>query len=141
MKLSPNVTDIGEIAKAVEAGGADGITMINTLLGMRLDAKTGQPVIANGTGGLSGPAIKPVALRMVYEVAKQVSIPIIGMGGISTIDDVIDFLSAGASAVAVGTANFVDPFVCPNINRTIPEKLDELGFKTVSELVGRSHRL
>jgi len=141
VKLSPNVTDIGEIAKAVEAGGADGITMINTLLGMRLDTKTGRPVIANVTGGLSGPAIKPVALRMVYDVAKQVSIPIIGMGGVATIDDVIDFLSAGASAVAVGTANFVDPFVCPKLIEQLPEKLDELGFETVTDLVGRSHRL
>lgn len=141
VKLSPNVTDIGEIAKAVEAGGADGITMINTLLGMRLDTKTGRPVIANVTGGLSGPAIKPVALRMVYDVAKQVSIPIIGMGGIATIDDVIDFLSAGASAVAVGTANFVDPFVCPKLIEQLSEKLDELGFETVTDLVGRSHRL
>lgn len=141
VKLSPNVTDIGEIARAVEAGGADGITMINTLLGMRLDTKTGRPVIANVTGGLSGPAIKPVALRMVYDVAKQVSIPIIGMGGIATIDDVIDFLSAGASAVAVGTANFVDPFICPKLIEQLPEKLDELGFETVTDLVGRSHRL
>lgn len=141
VKLSPNVTNVNEIAKAVEAGGADGITMINTLLGMRLDTKTGRPVIANVTGGLSGPAIKPVALRMVYEVAKQISIPIIGMGGVSTIDDVIDFLSAGASAVAVGTANFVDPFVCPNLIEQLPKKLDELGYETVSELVGRSHRL
>ena len=141
VKLSPNVTDIGAIAKAVEAGGADGITMINTLLGMRLDTKTGRPVIANVTGGLSGPAIKPVALRMVYDVAKQVSIPIIGMGGISTIDDVIDFLSAGASAVAVGTANFVDPFICPKLIEQLPEKLDDLGFETVTDLVGRSHRL
>ncbi|QUG41026.1 dihydroorotate dehydrogenase [Psychrobacillus sp. INOP01] len=141
VKLSPNVTDIGEIAKAVEAGGADGITMINTLLGMRLDTKTGRPVIANVTGGLSGPAIKPVALRMVYDVAKRVSIPIIGMGGIATIDDVIDFLSAGASAVAVGTANFVDPFICPKLIEQLPEKLDELGFETVTDLVGRSHRL
>lgn len=141
VKLSPNVTDIIEIAKAVEAGGADGITMINTLLGMRLDTKTGRPVIANVTGGLSGPAIKPVALRMVYDVAKQVSIPIIGMGGISTIDDVIDFLSAGASAVAVGTANFVDPFICPTLIEQLPQKLDELGFETVTDLVGRSHRL
>lgn len=141
VKLSPNVTDIGEIAKAVEAGGADGITMINTLLGMRIDTKTGRPVIANVTGGLSGPAIKPVALRMVYDVAKQVSIPIIGMGGIATIDDVIDFLSAGASAVAVGTANFVDPFVCPKLIEQLSEKLDELGFETVTDLVGRSHRL
>lgn len=141
VKLSPNVTNVNDIAKAVEAGGADGITMINTLLGMRLDTKTGRPVIANITGGLSGPAIKPVALRMVYDVAKQVSIPIIGMGGISTIDDVIDFLSAGASAVAVGTANFVDPFICPNLIDQLSGKLDELGFDTVTDLVGRSHRL
>lgn len=140
VKLSPNVTDIGEIARAVEAAGADGITMINTLIGMRLDSRTGKPVIANGTGGLSGPAVKPVALRMVYEVAKQVSIPIIGMGGITTVDDVIDFMSAGASAVAVGTANFVDPFVCPNIIDQLPEKLDWLGYQNVTELTGRSHR-
>lgn len=140
VKLSPNVTDIGEIARAVEAAGADGITMINTLIGMRLDTRTGKPVIANGTGGLSGPAVKPVALRMVYEVAKQVSIPIIGMGGITTVDDVIDFMSAGASAVAVGTANFVDPFVCPNIIEQLPEKLDWLGYQQVTELTGRSHR-
>ena len=140
VKLSPNVTDIGEIARAVEAAGADGITMINTLIGMRLDTRTGKPVIANGTGGLSGPAVKPVALRMVYEVAKQVSIPIIGMGGITTVDDVIDFMSAGASAVAVGTANFVDPFVCPNIIEQLHEKLDWLGLNHVSELIGRSHR-
>lgn len=141
VKLSPNVTNVGDIAKAVEAGGADGITMINTLLGMRLDTKTGRPIIANVTGGLSGPAIKPVALRMVYEVAKQVSIPIIGMGGVSTIDDVLDFLSAGASAVAIGTANFVDPFICPKLIEQLPQKLDELGFETVTDLVGRSHRL
>lgn len=141
VKLSPNVTDIGEIAKAVEAGGADGITMINTLLGLRLDTKTGRPVIANVTGGLSGPAIKPVALRMVYDVAQKVSIPIIGMGGITNIDDVVDFLSAGASAVAIGTANFVDPFICPNVIEQLPAKLDELGFNTVTDLVGRSHRL
>lgn len=140
VKLSPNVTDIGEIARAVESGGADGITMINTLIGMRLDTRTGRPVIANGTGGLSGPAVKPVALRMVYEVAKQVSIPIIGMGGVATVDDVIDFMSAGASAVAVGTANFVDPFVCPTIIEQLPEKLDWLGLDHISELVGRSHR-
>ena len=141
VKLSPNVTDIGEIAKAVEAGGADGITMINTLLGLRLDTKTGRPVIANVTGGLSGPAIKPVALRMVYDVAQKVSIPIIGMGGISTTDDVVDFLSAGASAVAIGTANFVDPFICPKLIEQLPAKLDELGYETITELVGRSHRL
>ncbi|MBB4823995.1 dihydroorotate dehydrogenase (NAD+) catalytic subunit [Sporosarcina luteola] len=141
VKLSPNVTDIKEIAKAVEEGGADGLTMINTLIGMRLDHKTGRPIIANGTGGLSGPAVKPVAIRMVYEVSQTVGIPIIGMGGIADTDDVIDFLSAGASAVAVGTANFVDPFVCPNIIEELPAKLDDLGIGQLSELIGRSHRL
>ncbi|MDM5332663.1 dihydroorotate dehydrogenase [Ureibacillus composti] len=140
VKLSPNVTDIVEIAKAVEAGGADGITMINTLVGMRLDERTGKPVIANGTGGLSGPAVKPVAIRMVYEVYKAVNIPIIGMGGVTNAQDVIDFMSAGASAVAVGTANFVDPFVCPNIIEALPAKLEELGVKQIKEIIGRSHR-
>lgn len=141
VKLSPNVTDITPIAKAVEEGGADGITMINTLLGMRLDEKTGRPIIANITGGLSGPAIKPVAIKMVYEVSQAVNIPIIGMGGVSNTQDVIDFLSAGASAVAVGTANFVNPFVCPEIIQELPAKLDELGVNHISELIGRSHRL
>lgn len=140
VKLSPNVTNIVDIAKAVEAGGADGITMINTLIGMRLHPKTGKPIIANGTGGLSGPAVKPVAIRMVYDVSKQVKIPIIGMGGIATAEDVIDFLSAGASAVAVGTANFVDPFVCPNIVDELPQKLDELGYEKITDIIGRSHR-
>ncbi|PIC84408.1 dihydroorotate dehydrogenase [Sporosarcina sp. P1] len=141
VKLSPNVTDIKAMALAVEAGGADGITMINTLVGMRLDEKTGKPVIANKTGGLSGPAIKPVAIRMVYEVSQVVNIPIIGMGGVTCVQDVVDFLSAGASAVAVGTANFVDPFVCPTIIEQLPAKLDELGIDHISELVGRSHRV
>lgn len=140
VKLSPNVTNIVDIAKAVEAGGADGITMINTLIGMRLHEKTGKPVIANGTGGLSGPAVKPVAIRMVYEVYKNVNIPIIGMGGVTDAQDVIDFMSAGASAVAVGTANFVDHFVCPNIIDALPAKLDELGVEHISEIIGRSHR-
>ncbi|MGM9944511.1 MAG: dihydroorotate dehydrogenase [Lysinibacillus sp.] len=140
VKLSPNVTNIVDIAKAVEAGGADGITMINTLIGMRLHEKTGKPVIANGTGGLSGPAIKPVAIRMVYEVYKNVNIPIIGMGGVADAQDVIDFMSAGASAVAVGTANFVDHFVCPNIIDALPAKLDELGVEHITEIIGRSHR-
>lgn len=140
VKLSPNVTNIVDIAKAVEAGGADGITMINTLVGMRLDERTGKPVIANGTGGLSGPAIKPVAIRMVYEVYRSVNIPIIGMGGITCAQDVIDFMSAGASAVAVGTANFVDHFVCPTIIDELPAKLDALGVNQISELIGRSHR-
>ncbi|GKW44936.1 dihydroorotate dehydrogenase [Planococcus sp. NCCP-2050] len=141
IKLSPNVTNIVSIAKAVEAGGADGITMINTLLGMRMDTKTGRPVIANITGGLSGPAIKPVALRMVYEVSQHTDLPIIGMGGITNVDDAIDFLSAGASAVAVGTANFVNPFVCPEIIAKLPERLHELGCDSAEELIGRSHRL
>ncbi len=138
VKLSPNVTDIVEMAKAVEAGGADGLTMINTLIGMRLNLKTGKPIIANKTGGLSGPAIKPVALRMIYEVSQQVSIPIIGMGGISSAEDVIEFFYAGASAVAVGTANFVDPFICPTIIEELPALLDQLGYNHISECRGRS---
>lgn len=141
VKLSPNVTDVVQLAKAVEEGGADGITLINTLLGMRLDPKTGRPVIANITGGLSGPAIKPVALRMVYEVRRHTDLPIIGMGGVAEVDDVIDFLSAGANAVAVGTANFVNPFVCPELIDKLPERLHELGYESVHELIGRSHRL
>ncbi|MEK4385060.1 dihydroorotate dehydrogenase [Solibacillus sp. FSL W7-1464] len=140
VKLSPNVTSIVDIAKAVEAGGADGITMINTLVGMRLDERTGKPVIANGTGGLSGPAIKPVAIRMVYDVYKAVNIPIIGMGGVTCAQDVIDFMSAGASAVAVGTANFVDHFVCPTIIEELPDLLDTLNVNHISEIIGRSHR-
>lgn len=140
VKLSPNVTNIVAIAKAVEAAGADGITMINTLLGMRLDEKTGKPLLANRTGGLSGPAIKPVALRMIYEVYPHVNIPIIGMGGVQNIQDVIDFMSVGAQAVAVGTANFVDPFICPKLIEELPEELDRLGLDSISELVGRAHR-
>lgn len=120
VKLSPNVANITEIAKAIEAAGADGLTMINTLIGMRLDLKTGRPILANKTGGLSGPAIKPVAIRMVYEVSHAVQIPIIGMGGVQTAEDALEFLLAGASAVAVGTANFVNPFVCPEIIEQLP---------------------
>lgn len=138
VKLSPNVSDIVTMAKAVEAAGADGLTMINTLMGMRLDLKTGKPVLANKSGGLSGPAIKPVAIRMIYEVSQQVNIPIIGMGGIESADDVIEYFYAGASAVAVGTLNFTDPFICPKIIDELPTKLDELKVKHISELVGRS---
>ncbi|MBM7659426.1 dihydroorotate dehydrogenase (NAD+) catalytic subunit [Bacillus mesophilus] len=138
VKLSPNVSNIVDMAKAVESAGADGLTMINTLLGMRIDLKTGKPILANRTGGLSGPAIKPVAIRMIYEVSQQVSIPIIGMGGVQTAEDVIEFLYAGASAVAVGTANFVDPFVCPTIIEELPGLLDELGYDHVTECIGRS---
>jgi dihydroorotate dehydrogenase (NAD+) catalytic subunit len=136
VKLSPNVTDVVTIAKAVEAAGADGLSMINTLLGMRIDLKTRRPILANGTGGLSGPAIKPVAIRMVYEVSQQVSIPIIGMGGIQSADDVIEFFMAGASAVAVGTANFIDPLICPTIIDELEAKLDQFGVGSISELTG-----
>ncbi|KMJ58572.1 dihydroorotate dehydrogenase [Bacillus sp. LL01] len=138
VKLSPNVANIAEIAVAIEKAGADGLTMINTLLGMRIDLKTGRPVLANGTGGLSGPAIKPVAIRMIHEVSQKVSIPIIGMGGVQTAEDVLEYFFAGASAVAVGTANFVDPFVCPTIIEELPFKMHELGFEHISECIGRS---
>jgi dihydroorotate dehydrogenase (NAD+) catalytic subunit len=138
VKLSPNVTDIVSMAKAVEAAGADGLSMINTLLGMRIDLKTRRPILANKTGGLSGPAIKPIAVRMIYEVSQQVKIPIIGMGGIQNADDVIEYMLAGASAVAVGTANFVDPFVCPKIIAELPEKLKIMGVSEIGQLVGRS---
>jgi dihydroorotate dehydrogenase (NAD+) catalytic subunit len=138
VKLSPNVTNIVEMAKAIEAAGADGLTMINTLLGMRIDVKTAKPILANRTGGLSGPAIKPIAIRMIYEVSQAVSIPIIGMGGVQSAEDVIEFFYAGASAVAIGTANFIDPFVCPNIIDKLPALLDELGIDHISECMGRS---
>jgi dihydroorotate dehydrogenase (NAD+) catalytic subunit len=140
VKLSPNVANIVDMAKAVEEGGADGLTMINTLIGMRIDTRTGKPVIANGTGGLSGPAIKPVSIRMVYEVSQKVNIPIIGMGGIQTVDDIIEYFYAGASAVAVGTANFVDPFICPDLIQGLEERLDEMNVNHISELTGRSWR-
>jgi dihydroorotate dehydrogenase (NAD+) catalytic subunit len=138
VKLSPNVTNIVEMAKAVEEGGADGLTMINTLIGMRLDLKTGKPILANRSGGLSGPAIKPVAIRMIYEVSQNVSLPIIGMGGVQSAEDVIEYFYAGASAVAVGTANFVDPFICPKIIEQLPYLIKKLGFEHISECTGRS---
>ena len=139
MKLSPNVANIKEMAQAVEDGGADGITMINTLIGMRFDLKKRAPLLANKTGGLSGPAIKPVALKMIYDVYETVKIPIIGMGGIETAEDVLEFFYAGASAVAVGTANFVNPRVCPEIIADLPHVLDRYGFQTVEEAVGAGH--
>ena len=135
IKLSPNVTNIVPIAKAVEEAGADGITMINTLLGMRIDLKTRKPILANGTGGLSGPGIKPVAIRMINEVTRAVSIPVIGMGGVSTVDDVIEMFLAGASAVAVGTMNFTDPYICPKLIEELPAKLDELGIESIESLI------
>ncbi|MBE4908790.1 dihydroorotate dehydrogenase [Bacillus luteolus] len=138
VKLSPNVSNIVSMAKAVEEAGADGLTMINTLIGMRINLKTGEPILSNKTGGLSGPAIKPVAIRMIYEVSQAVSIPIIGMGGVQSAEDVIEYFYAGASAVAVGTANFVDPFVCPSIIDELPNLLDELKIDHISECIGRS---
>ena len=141
MKLSPNVTDIAAIARACEAGGADGITLINTLLGMVIDPRTGRPIVSTKMSGFSGPAIKPVALRMVYQAAAAVNIPIIGVGGISTADDVLEFMSAGASAVQVGAQNLVDPFACPKIIEELPRKLDEYGIGSLQEIIGRSHKL
>ncbi|MEE3676608.1 dihydroorotate dehydrogenase [Bacillus safensis] len=138
VKLSPNVANIVEIAQAIEAAGADGLTMINTLIGMRLNLKTGKPILANKTGGLSGPAVKPVAVRMVHEVSQAVSIPIIGMGGVQSAEDVLEFLLAGASAVAVGTANFVNPFICPEIIEELPNVLAAYGYSSVEECIGRS---
>lgn len=137
VKLSPNVSNIVEMAKAVEAAGADGITMINTLTGMQIHLPSRRPLLANQTGGLSGPAVKPVAIRMIYEVKQQVSIPIIGMGGISNAEDVLEFLLAGASAVAVGTANFHNPFVCSEIIDALPGVLEKYGFNSVEEAIGK----
>ncbi len=136
LKLSPNVTDIAEIAKACEAAGADGISLINTLLGMRIDLKTRKPILANTTGGLSGPAVFPVALRMVYQVVRAVSIPVVGMGGISSAEDVLEMMMAGAAAVEVGAANLVDPFACKKIIEELPAAMDKYGIKTLQELKG-----
>ncbi len=138
VKLSPNVTDIVAIAKAAEEGGADGLVMINTLLGMRIDLKTGKPILANLTGGLSGPAIKPIGVRAVYQCAKQVHIPIIGVGGISSSEDVLEYLFAGASAVEVGAANFKDPFICKKIIEELPETLNKYRLSSIEEAIGRS---
>jgi dihydroorotate dehydrogenase (NAD+) catalytic subunit len=135
VKLSPNVTDIVPIAKAIEAGGADGFTMINTLLGMRIDLKTRRPILANQTGGLSGPAIKPVAIRLIKQVAQVSSLPIIGMGGVMTVDDVLEMYLAGASAVAVGTANFTDPYICPRLIEELPVRMAELGIESLAQLI------
>lgn len=140
VKLSPNVSDIVSIAKAVEKAGADGITMINTLMGMRIDLRTGRPVLANKTGGFSGPAIKPVAIRMIYQVYEAVNIPIIGMGGIMNAEDVLEFLYAGASAVMVGTANLIDPYASKKIIEELPDVLEKYGFNDIKEAIGYAHR-
>lgn len=136
MKLSPNVTDITEMAKAAEAAGADGISLINTLLGMRIDIKRRRPVLANKVGGYSGPAIFPIALRMVYQVRKAVQIPIIGMGGIASAEDVIEMMMAGASAVEIGAENLVHPYVCRDILENLPILCEELGISSLQDIIG-----
>ena len=139
IKLSPNVTDIVSIAKACEDSGADGISLINTLLGMRIDLRTRKPVIANKMGGFSGPAIFPVALRMVYQVYEAVSIPIIGMGGITTARDVIEMMLAGAAAVQVGAAKLIDPCACKNIIDELPLVMKQYHIENLSDIIGGSH--
>ncbi|MCD7774468.1 MAG: dihydroorotate dehydrogenase [Clostridiales bacterium] len=139
IKLSPNVTDIVSIAKACEYAGADGISMINTLMGMRIDLKTKKPVIANKSGGFSGPAIFPVALSMVYKVYEAVKIPIIGMGGVSSAEDVVEMMLAGASAVEVGAANLVDPYACKNIINNLPEVMEKYNINSLEDIIGAAH--
>lgn len=139
VKLTPNVTNIVEIAKACQDAGADGLTLINTVLATRFDLKTGKPILDNVTGGLSGPAILPIALRAVYETAKAVSVPIIGCGGISCAEDVIEMMSAGATAVEVGAANCTDPLACKKIIEDLPKLMEKLNINSLSEIVGRSH--
>ena len=136
MKLSPNVTDIGEMARAVEAGGADAISLINTLTGMKIDVNRRRFVLANRTGGMSGPAVKPIALRMVYEAAHAVDLPVIGMGGIATAEDALEFILAGATAVSVGTANFINPRATLDVVEGIDRYLEEKGIDSVRDLVG-----
>ena len=139
IKLSPNVTDIVSIAKACEEAGADGISLINTLLGMRIDLKTGKPVIANKMGGFSGAAIKPVGIRMVYQVSSAVNIPVVGMGGVSNAEDVIEYIMAGATAVEVGAANLVNPYVCKEIIEELPAVMDKYGIKNLNDIKGCAH--
>ncbi len=136
IKLSPNVTDIVSIAKACEDAGADGVSLVNTLLGMRIDLKTKKPVIANKMGGFSGDAIFPVALRMVYQVAHAVNIPVVGMGGVSSASDVIEMMLAGATAVEVGAANLIEPFACKNIIEDLPSTMEKYGISSLSEIIG-----
>lgn len=136
MKLSPNVTDIVSIAKACEEAGADAVSLINTLMGMRIDLKRRKPILANTTGGLSGPAVFPVALRMVFQVARAVSIPVIGMGGVSSAEDVIEMMLAGATAVEVGAANLVNPFACRDIIRELPRVMEQYGIKSLTDIIG-----
>ncbi len=136
IKLSPNVTDIVSIALACQEAGADGISLINTLLGMRIDLRTRRPILANTTGGLSGAAIFPVALRMVYQVAQAVTIPVVGMGGVSSAEDVIEMMLAGASAVEIGAANLVNPYACRDIIASLPEAMDKYGIENLTDIIG-----
>lgn len=140
IKLSPNVTDIVSIAKACEDAGADGLSLINTLLGMRISLKTGKPVLKNTTGGLSGPAVFPVALRMVYQVANAVSIPVVGMGGISSAEDVIEMMMAGATAVEIGAANLTDPYACRDIIAALPAAMDKYRIDRLADVIGMAGR-
>ncbi|NLC72289.1 MAG: dihydroorotate dehydrogenase, partial [Ruminococcaceae bacterium] len=139
IKLSPNVSDIASIAKACEQAGADGLCLINTLLGMRIDLNSRKPLLANVTGGLSGPAVFPVALRMVYEVYEAVRVPIIGVGGISCASDVLEMMLAGATAVQVGAANLADPFACPKIIEALPEAMEKYGISDIKSIIGGAH--
>lgn len=136
MKLSPNVTDITEIAKACESEGADGVSLVNTFVGMRIDLKSKRPVLANVTGGLSGPAIFPAALAMIYKTARAVKIPIVGMGGITSAEDVIEMMLAGATAVEVGAANLTNPFACRDIINSLPQAMDKYNINTLNEIIG-----
>ena len=139
IKLSPNVTDIVSIAKACEAGGADGVSLINTLMGMRIDLKSKKPIIANKTGGFSGPAIKPVAVRMIYQVYDAVKIPIVGMGGVSTAEDVIELMLAGATAAEVGAANLVNPYAARDIILDLPRVMEKYRINSLEEIIGGAH--
>ena len=140
IKLSPNVTDIASIARACEDAGADGISLINTLLGMRMDLRTRKPLLANTTGGYSGPAVFPVAVRMVYQVYDAVKIPIVGMGGVSSAEEVLEMMLAGATAVEVGAANLVDPYASKNIVEALPQVMEQYGIKSLTEIIGAGHR-
>ena len=140
MKLTPNVTDIAEIAKACEDAGADGVCLINTLLGMRIDLKSRKPIIANRTGGVSGPAVFPIALRMVWDVYEAVRIPIIGCGGVSSAEDAAEMMLAGAAAVEVGAANLKDPFACKTMVEKLPAVCERMGVEKIAELTGAAHR-
>ncbi len=136
MKLSPNVTDITSVAKACEDAGADAVSLINTIMAMRIDLKTRRPVLANTTGGLSGPAVFPAALRMVYQTARSVSIPVIGLGGISSPEDVLEMMMAGATAVEIGAMNLVDPFICRDIIEKLPKTMDRYGIENIKDIIG-----